>query len=88
MNLQFSLWGTLIKLAHTEDEHRYGKLLEGTFAFNYESSGVKGQGAPRGAGRQQERIPGGSDVRSGPHLPPSADLSFPVDIEHLLYTGS
>lgn len=62
MNLQFSLWGTLIKLAHTEDEHRYGKLLEGTFAFNYKSSGVKGQGAPRGTGRQQERMPGGSDV--------------------------
>lgn len=49
MNLQFSLWGTLIKLARTEDEHRYGKLLEGTFAFNYKSSGVKGQGAPKGA---------------------------------------
>lgn len=60
MNLQFSLWGTLIKLAHTEDERRYGKLLEGTFAFNYERSGVKGRGAPRGtveaAGKDARRL--------------------------------
>ena len=86
MNLQFSLWGTLIKLAHTEDEHRYGKLLEGTFAFNYGSSGVKGQRAPRGT--MVAAGEGAGSAKSEPHFLPLADRSCLVNTEHLLYALS
>ena len=84
MNLQFSLWGTLIKLAREEDEHRYGKLLEGTFAFNYRSSGVKGQGGPQGdCGGSRKDVSGPCRViRATLHSPGrgrSALMSFPVD---------
>lgn len=93
MNLQFSLWGTLIKLACTEDEHRYGKLLEGTFAFNYRGSGVKGQGDPQGDRGSSKKDSGrlGCVVWAtlqSPGRGSSVFMSFPVAIEHLLYTRS